>query len=179
MRSIAICSRMHRTPAQGFNTASGMRSIAIRPYICRCSSMPDRFNTASGMRSIAMSSDEHPKSGDVVSIPQAVWGLLQSSQLYTHCHLRHLVSIPQAVWGLLQYGRDLAWTGSSLVSIPQAVWGLLQLVDGIDAQRQHVFQYRKRYEVYCNHGWAPYKNKVRRFNTASGMRSIAISITRL
>ena len=40
-----------------------------------------------------------------------------------------------------------------------------------------LFQYRKRYEVYCN-AWFEYlpKRLCKSFNTASGMRSIAIDL---
>ena len=109
-----------------------------------------------------------------VSIPQAVWGLLQlvGGRLPEGSTK---VSIPQAVWGLLQYQtqeatcticggfntasgmRSIAILYSTIysitfpyVSIPQAVWGLLQLGGRLPEGSTTLFQYRKRYEVYCN-----------------------------
>ena len=114
---------------------------------------------------------------------------------------RSPVSIPQAVWGLLQSRYwDLCWR-RLWVSIPQAVWGLLQSVGGVAATAvTTVFQYRKRYEVYCNYSYRSRRksylgvsipqavwgllqcvdlgvlyNLLAGFNTASGMRSIAMA----
>ena len=86
-----------------------------------------------------------------VSIPQAVWGLLQYIESEKVLPII-FVSIPQAVWGLLQSGSWQPYSGNShRVSIPQAVWGLLQYdLSDFHMVKSYGFQYRKRYEVYCN-----------------------------
>ena len=178
-----------------------MRSIAICVALLCVGRRKACFNTASGMRSIAMGAT----SGEFAVITEFQYrkryevycnlsdAMLESSTYWFQYRKRYevycntvsmssmmltlKVSIPQAVWGLLQCSKiRIHQLRLNSFNTASGMRSIAMLQPESLRRPSSLFQYRKRYEVYCNHIPDPGVGGCPGFNTASGMRSIAILI---